>query len=111
MLALAGIGLILFQMFIVGAFRTYRYELYDAEKRRDQQSPAIDLFRKPTGVPWAIYCGVAFVATWPWLFALAKLRNGEGFVGAAVVGVAALGIIICIWLWAKPPVYPERAGR
>ena len=120
-LALAGIGLILFQMFIVGAFRKYRYELYEAVSEADPASPAISIFKKPTGGPWFIYCCVAFVATLPWLFALSKLRSGaDEFLSvvvatvagarggvAAVAGVAFFAIV-GIWRWAKPPILPKR---
>jgi hypothetical protein len=99
-LAGAGVGLILFQMFIVGTFRTYRYELYEAEKTRDPHSPALDIFRKWTGTPWVVYCVVAWVATLPWLFALWRLTPPPVF---WVVGGLATAAQIVIGWWASPP--------
>jgi hypothetical protein len=105
-LAVAGIGLILFQMFIVGAFRTYRYELYEEERKRDDRSRALDTFRKNTGGPWAIYCCVAGVATVPWSFALAKfVQNQAALLWTVVISVPTVAVLVLIWHWAKPPVY------
>ena len=76
----SGIGLVLFQMFIVGAFRTYRYDLYKDEHTRNRESPALTIFRKPTGGPWTIYCCTAAVGAIPWVFALARVITGSSLV-------------------------------
>jgi hypothetical protein len=109
-LALAGIGLVLFQMFIVGAFRTYRYELYDIEKSRAPDSPALAVFRKKTGGPWAIYCVVAGCAAAPWVYALAKCigHDDDWHPWAMFIGGVALLVLFLIGRWARPPVYPSR---
>lgn len=105
--AVAGIGLVLFQMFIVGAFRTYRYDLYKDEHTRNRESPALTIFRKPTGGPWTIYCCTAAVGTIPWVFALARVidpRNLQMSAVGSVISAVVFFVLFLIWRWAKPPV-------
>ena len=97
-IAVAGVGLILFQMFIVGAFRTYRYDLY---KALDPKSPALDMYRKWTGTPWVVYCLVAWIATWPWLHAFWRLWSLEL---AGLVGIGVTVTLAIIGVWATPPI-------
>jgi hypothetical protein len=102
-LAACGVGLILFQMFIVGAFRTYRYDLYKAEHRRKRDSRALDSFRKWTGYPWLVYCFVAWVAIVLWLYQVSYLMPqwDKGLVVDGIVAAVPAGVI---GYWAAPPV-------
>jgi hypothetical protein len=72
-LATCGIGLILFQMFVVGAFRTYRYELYSAEFKRNPASEALRPFGTWTGAVWVMFCLMAFGAVCLWSYQFSYL--------------------------------------
>lgn len=104
--AIAGcsIGLILFQMFVVGAFRTYRYDLYRAERRRNPNSTSLEMFRQWSGTPWLVYCVVAWIAAMLWVYQLTYLASPwlRWVIGGAVFVTVIIGYI---WYWAKPPIF------
>ena len=102
--AACGLGLILFQMFVVGAFRTYRYELYDAEHRSDANSRALGPFKKWSGGPWLVYCFTAWLATGLWVYQFSYLMP-QWKVGILVAAVAAAVPVGAICYWAAPPRY------
>jgi hypothetical protein len=97
----ASIALIVFQMFIVAAFRTYRYELYRMERDRSPGSDAPAVFRRWSGTPRLVYCAVAWAASVLWVYQLRYLAPDWTW-PAAVIATLLLGIIC---RWAVPPTF------
>ena len=103
----ASIVLILFQMFIVATFRTYRYELYMSEHRRNPRAQSLEIFRRWSGNPWLVYCGVAWLALMLWIYQLSYLANS---VIMCAVGLLATGLLGVTCRWGRPPVLTAAAA-